>query len=97
MAALALGKSGVLAGRRGTTYNKMPARRETLRAYGVNVVDEPVVVDANIITCWNPSTAIDVAFLLLQSLTSKKNADDIRNIMGFDFEADGPVAHAEIF
>ena len=46
--------------------------------------NEPIVVDSNIITCWNPSVSIDVAFLLLEHLTTKKNTDYIRNIMGFD-------------
>lgn len=34
-------------------------------------------------TCWNPSTAIDVAFKLLEFLTSKSNTDYIKEIMGF--------------
>jgi protein deglycase len=84
VAALPVGKSGVLSGKRGTTYNKKAARQETLRGYGVTVINEPVVVDDNIITCWNPSTAMDVAFLLLERLTSKSNADQIKNLMGFE-------------
>lgn len=82
--ALSVGKSGALKGRNGTTYNKKPIRQETLRNYGVNVVNAPVVEDNNIITCWNPSTAMDVAFLLLEKLTSETNAAYIKNIMGFE-------------
>jgi 4-methyl-5(b-hydroxyethyl)-thiazole monophosphate biosynthesis len=82
--ALVLGKSGVLTGKNGTTYNKKPIRHETLRGFGVNVLNEPIVVDDNIITSWNPSTAIDVALLLLEMLTSKQNADYIRWMMGFE-------------
>ena len=84
VAALPVGKSGILSGKRGTTYNKKAIRQETLRGYGVDVINEPVVVDDNIITCWNPSSAIDVAFLLLELLTSKRNTDQIKSIMGFD-------------
>lgn len=84
VAALPLGKSGILKGKNGTTYNKQGIRQETLKAYGVNVINQPVVIDDNIITCWNPSTAIDVAFMLLELLTSKENADYIKSIMGFD-------------
>ena len=80
---LVLGKSGILTGKRGTTYNKKPARQETLRGFGVCVVDEPVVEDDCIISSWNPSTAIDVALLLLERLTTRQNADHIREIMGF--------------
>jgi protein deglycase len=82
--ALPVGKSGILKGKKGTTYNKKPGRQETLKTYGVDVVNQPVVIDGNVITCWNPSTAIDVAFLLLELLTSKQNTDYIKNIMGFD-------------
>lgn len=84
VAALVLGKSGILKGKMGTTYNKKPIRQETLRSFGVNVQNLPIVVDGNIITCWNPSTAMDVAFILLEMLTTKKNSNYIRNIMGFE-------------
>lgn len=84
VAALPLGKSGVLEGKNGTTYNRNIIRQETLRGYGVKVINEPIVVDGNIITSWNPSTAVEVAFLLLERLTSKENADYIRQIMGFE-------------
>jgi protein deglycase len=82
--ALLIGKSGVLQNRKGTTYNKKPKRQETLKGFGVNVVNEPIVIDDNIITSWNPSTAIDVALTLLEILTTKINTDYIREIMGFD-------------
>lgn len=82
--ALALGKSGILKGRTATTYNQKTIRQDTLRSFGANVINEPVVADGNIFTCWNPSTAIDVAFLLLEKLTSKNQANYIRSIMGFE-------------
>ena len=84
VAALPIGKSGILTGKKGTTYNKTAIRQETLKSFGVDVINEPVVIDDKIITCWNPSTAIDVAFQLLEYLTSKENTDHIKNIMGFD-------------
>jgi Putative intracellular protease/amidase len=83
VAALALGKSGILNGKKGTTYNMNPVRQETLKSYGVEVMNEPIVVEGNVITSWNPSTAANVALLLLEKLTSKANADYIRGIMGF--------------
>lgn len=82
--ALPLGKSGILQGRKATTYNKKAIRQETLRSFGADVMNEPVVADGNIFTCWNPSTAMDVAFLLLERLTSKDQANYIRGIMGFE-------------
>ena len=81
--ALPLGKSGVLKDKNGTTYNSV-IRREALQGYGVNVINQPIVMDDNIITSWNPSTAVDVALLLLEHLTTKNNADKIRQLMGFD-------------
>jgi len=84
VAALVLGKSGILKGKKGTTYNMNPVRRETLKTYGVEVVNEPIVVSGNIITSWNPSTAANVALHLLELLTNKQNADYIREIMGFE-------------
>jgi 4-methyl-5(b-hydroxyethyl)-thiazole monophosphate biosynthesis len=82
--ALPIGKSGILLNRKGTTYNIKPVRQQTLVEYGVKVVNEPIVIDDNIITSWNPSTAMDVAFTLLEMLTSRDNADYIRKIMGFE-------------
>ena len=84
VAALPLGKSGILKDKSGTTYNKNAVRLEALKGFDVHVVNEPIVVDDDIITSWNPSTAVDVALLLLELLTSKANADYIRLIMGFD-------------
>lgn len=83
VAALPLGKSGVLAGKKATTYNS-PARRNTLQQFGVEILNKPVVIDDNIITSWNPASAIDVALLLLELLTNKENSDYIRKIMGFN-------------
>jgi len=83
VAALPLGKSGILKDKKGTTY-KNPVRRDALKSFGVNVINQPIVIDDNIITSWNPSTAVDVALLLLELLTSKTNADYIRSIMGFE-------------
>lgn len=81
--ALPLGKSGILRNHCATTYNKNPKRQEMLRRFDVNVINEPVVVDDNIITSWNPSTAIPVAMRLLEKLTSKENADRVSALMGF--------------
>ena len=80
--ALPIGKSGILKGKNGTVYNN-PIRREALKEFGVNIMHQPIVMDDKIITSWNPSTAIDVALLLLENLTTKNNADKIRQLMGF--------------
>lgn len=80
--ALPLGKSGVLNGKTGTTYDS-EVRREALKGFGVNVINQPIVMDDKIITSWNPFTAINVALLLLEHLTDKDNSEKVRKLMGF--------------
>ena len=80
--ALPLAKSGSLKDKKGTTYNSL-VRREALKGFGVQVLHQPIVIDDNMITSWNPSTAVDVALLLLEQLTTKANADKVRELMGF--------------
>ena len=80
--ALPTAKSGILKGKDATVYD-MPKRREALKSFGANVIHQPIVTDDNIITSWNPSTAIDVALLLLEWLSSKENAEKVRGLMGF--------------
>ncbi|MFC8684785.1 DJ-1/PfpI family protein [Brevibacillus porteri] len=83
--ALPLGKSGILQGRKATTYNlNNQLRQKQLAAMGANVIpDQSIVIDINIITSYNPSTAFEVAFTLLESLTSRENTDNVKRLMGF--------------
>lgn len=81
--ALPIGRSGVLKNKNVTVYDSA-IRREVLKGFGVNVIHQPIVIDDNVITSWNPSTAMDVALLLLEHLTTRNNADNIRQLMGFD-------------
>ncbi len=80
--ALPLAKSGILQAKKATTYNS-EIRRKTLQDFGAHVLHQPIVIDDNIITSWNPATAFDVAFLLLEKLTTKQNSDTIKSLMGF--------------
>lgn len=85
VAALPIGKSGVLTGRNATTYNlNSGIRQAQLSSFNVNVLpNEPIVIDKNIITSYNPSTAFDVAFILLEMLTTKENCNYVKKLMGF--------------
>jgi 4-methyl-5(b-hydroxyethyl)-thiazole monophosphate biosynthesis len=84
VAALPLGKSGVLKNRKATTYHLGNARRQKqLKEYDVDVINEPIVVDKNIITSYCPETAPGVAFKLLELLTSKEQMEKVKNAMGF--------------
>ena len=82
--ALPVGKSGIIRGKKATTYNlDHGLRQETMRNFGVDVINEPIVIEENVVTSWNPATAIGVAFILLEMLTTKKNTHTIRKMMGF--------------
>lgn len=83
--ALPLGKSGILKGKRATTYHLSEGkRRQQLAELGAIVVDEPLVRDGKITTSTSPATAVDVAFALLAELTSQENAMTIKKCMGFE-------------
>ncbi len=85
VAALPIGKSGVLKNRKATTYHLRGGyRQKQLREFGVDVVNEPIVVDENIITSYCPETAAGVAFKLLEMLTSKETMQIVKSAMGFE-------------
>lgn len=84
VAALPLGKSGVLTGRKATTYHLRDAyRQKQLKEFDVDVVNEPIVVDKNIITSYCPATAPEVGFKLLEKLTSTEKMKIVKHAMGF--------------
>ena len=84
VASLPIGKSGALAGRRGTAYHLNDGyRQKELAGFGVKVVNEPVVIDENIITSYCPQTAPAVAFELLEKLIGKEKTDTVKYGMGY--------------
>ena len=84
VAALPVGKSGVLTERKATTYHLRDAyRQKQLKEFHVDVVNEPIVVDKNIITSYCPETAPAVAFKLLEMLTSPEETEQVKLAMGF--------------
>ena len=81
---LPIGKSGVLENRKGTTYHLSGGdRQEQLKSFGVNLVNEPIVIDDNIITSYCPQTAADVGFKLLEKLTSEEDMIKVKKNMGY--------------
>jgi len=48
-----------------------------------NVISGPVVFNSNVIISWKPSTAFEVAYLLLERLTTKEYSNFIRKMMEF--------------
>ena len=80
--ALPLAKSGILKNKNATTYNQTEYRQK-LKNNGVVVSNEQIEIDDNLITSNGPSTAVEVAFILLKRLTSKENTLLVRKLMGF--------------
>jgi len=54
-----------------------------LKEFNVNVINEPIVIDRNVITSYCPQTAPGVAFKLLELLTSKELMENVKQAMGF--------------
>ncbi len=83
--ALPLAKSGILSGRSATTYHLGDGKRQKqLAASGVNVINEPIVIDGNVITSYCPETAPGVAFELLKMLTDEQQMKTVKHAMGFE-------------
>ena len=82
--ALPLGKSGILQGRKATTYHLKDAyRQKQLAEFGALVVNERVVIDGNVITSYCPETAPDVAFELLKILIGSEEMMIVKQAMGY--------------
>ena len=78
MGALPVGKSGVLNGRKATTYHLRGAHKQkVLQGFGATIVND------NIITSYCPQTSYGVALLLLEKLTSHKEMVLVKDAMGF--------------
>ena len=84
VAAMPIGKSGVLKGRNATTYDLLDGlRRKQLADFGAIIQDKSMVVDKNIITSTGPSTGLNVAFTLLEMLTNSENVAIVKEYMRF--------------
>ena len=85
--ALPVAASGVLKGRKATTYHLGDGRRQKqLEEFGAEVIpDQSVVIDKNIITSFCPETAPYVALNLLSMLMGEEKARVVAKAMGFSF------------
>lgn len=84
-AALVLAKSGILDGRKATTYyhdNGMYVRQ--LSEYNIEVIEEKIVVNGNVITSSGPQTAPHVAIKLIEMLTGKEVSEEVATVMGYN-------------
>ena len=78
---LLLAQAGVLKGRRATTHW---LACDTLRSFGVEVVDERYVIDGNIATAAGVSAGIDVALELVRRLSGDELACEIALQLEYD-------------
>ena len=82
--ALPLGKSGILNGRKATTYHlKNKYRQKQLEEFGAQIIDKPIVIDGNIITSYCPQTAPYVGFALLSRLIGEIPTETVKKAMGY--------------
>jgi len=87
-----LAKSGVLRGRRATTYHLLEGKRHAeLAEMGAEVADTNTVRDRNTITSAAPATAIYIAFALPAELTTDENAKNILHMTGFATDGHGTL------
>lgn len=85
VAALALGYSGILEGKKATTYHLNGGmRQKQLAEFGVDVVNEPIVQTDNIITSYCPQTGPGVAFRLLEILVGTEKMNVVKTAMGYN-------------
>ena len=83
--ALPIGASGILKGRKATTYHLGDGRRQKqLAEFGAEVIpDQSVVIDENVITSFCPETASQVAIALLGMLVGSERAQIVAKAMGY--------------
>lgn len=75
-APMVLGKLGLLKGRKATCY---PSFEQYLE--GAECLDEPVVVDGNIITGMGPGAAMVSALAIVEKLVGKEKVDELVEAM----------------
>jgi len=84
VAAMPIGKSGVLKNRKATTWDLNDGvRRQQLADFGAIVQDKQLIIDKNIITSSGPATSLDVAFKMLEMLTNIQNVNEVKRNMRF--------------
>ena len=78
---LLLAQAGLLQGRRATTHW---LARDTLRQYGIEVVDERYVFDGNVATAAGVSAGIDLALELCRRIAGDEQAQEIQLEIEYD-------------
>lgn len=84
--ALPVARSGILEGKKATTYasSKRHDNLQVLRDCGAVPVDKRIVVTDRIITNRGPDTSVEVAFKLLEMLNGKEDMKKVRKALMFN-------------
>jgi 4-methyl-5(b-hydroxyethyl)-thiazole monophosphate biosynthesis len=84
VAALVVANAGLLNDKYATTYDLSDGKRlEQLREFGAKPSNQPLVFTDGIITSDGPSTALDVAFLLVEILSNQQSVEKLKYAMRF--------------
>ncbi len=80
---LPISDAGLLRGKKATTYNlsRFHDNAGKLKQAGVAYTNNKIEFDNNIISCAGPASSLEVAYTLLEQLTGKENADQVKRLM----------------
>lgn len=76
-------EAGLLAGKKATTYplSRFHDNVARLKAGKAEYTGSKVEMDSNVISCAGPASSLEVAFRLIEALTGKANADEVKRLM----------------
>jgi len=80
---LPIAEAGLLAGKKATTYplSRFHDNVSRLKEGKAEYTARKVEMDSNIISCAGPASSLEVAFRLIEVLTGKGNADEVKRLM----------------
>lgn len=80
---LPIADAGLLKNRKATTYHlsRFHDNVSRLKQGGAIYTANKIEVDSNIISCSGPASSLDVAYLLIELLTERANANGVKKLM----------------
>jgi 4-methyl-5(b-hydroxyethyl)-thiazole monophosphate biosynthesis len=80
---LPIADAGLLKNKKATTYylSRFHKNKSKLKKGGARYTGNKLEMDSNIISCAGPASSLEVAYLLVETLTGKKNVEDVKKWM----------------